>query len=222
MQENWVNYLVFLPITRMQRAIPPMMISGSPAEAGVVGVVQTTPHPPGQPSAAGGQVRLPPAGQGGGVHTMAGVVQTIPHPPGQPLPAGGQESVPPAGQGGGVHTTVGVVQTIPHPPGQPFAAGGQEKVPPVGHTGGVQTTETEGAGDVAAITAETGTFTINRRMKKRTRKYLLSIWAIVRDFIKEIWLPLPGIPGISWMFRSQDVFCRKATISPISGTECTG
>jgi hypothetical protein len=53
----------------------------------------------------------------------------------------------------------------------------------VGHTGGVHTTVTVGAGDEAAITAETGTFTINRMTRKRTRKYLLSIQAIVRDFI---------------------------------------
>jgi hypothetical protein len=57
----------------------------------------------------------------------------------------------------------------------------------VGHTGGVQTTVTVGAGDEATITADTGTFTINRKIRKRTRKYLLSIEAIVRDFIKEIW-----------------------------------
>jgi hypothetical protein len=174
-----------------------MMITGSPAETGVVGVTQTTPHPPGHPFAAEGQVRVPLAGHGGGVHTMVGVVQTIPHPPGQPLPAGGQESVPPVGQGGGVHTTIGVVHTIPHPPGHPFPEGGQEYVPPVGHTGGVQTTETVGAGDEAAITAETGTFTMKRRIRKRTRKYLLSIQAIVRDFIKEIWLQVSGIPGLS-------------------------
>jgi len=110
-----VDYLVFLPITRRQRAIPPMMITGSAAEAGVT-------------------------------------------------------------------------QTTPHPPGHPFPAGGQENVPPVGHDGGVQTTVTVGAGDEAAITANTGTSTIKRRMRKRTRKYLLSIQAIVRDFIKEIWL----------------------------------
>jgi hypothetical protein len=127
---------------------------------------------------------------------MVGVVQTIPHPPGQPLPAGGQVSVPLAGQGGGVHTTVGVVQAIPHPPGQPFPAGGQEYVPPEGHTGGVQTTETVGAGDEAAITAEAGTFTMKKRIK-RTSEYLLSIQAIVRDFIKEIWLLVSGISGLS-------------------------
>jgi hypothetical protein len=195
MQEKRLNYLVLLPITRRQRAIPPMITTGSLADAGVVGVTQTTPHPPGHPFAAGGQVRVPPAGQGGGVHMMVGVVQTIPHPPGQLLPAGGQESVPPAGQGGGVQTTVGVVQTIPHPPGQPLPAGGQEYVPPVGHTGGVQTTETEGAGDEAAITADTGTFTIKRRIRKRTRKYLLSIQAIVRDFIKEMGLQVSEYPG---------------------------
>jgi hypothetical protein len=126
MREKRVNHPVLLPITRRQRAIPPMITTGSPADFCVVGGTQTTPHPPGQPFPAGGQVRVPPAGQGGGVQTMVGVVQTIPHPPGQPFPAGGQESVPPVGQGGGVHTTVGVVQTIPHPPGQPFPAGGQE------------------------------------------------------------------------------------------------
>ncbi len=165
-----------------------MMITGSAAEAGVVGVTQTTPHPPGHPLDAGGQVRVPPAGQGGGVQTMVGVMQTIPHPPRHPLPVGGQVSVSPAGQGGGVHMTVGIVHTTPHPPGHPFPAGGQENVPPVGHDGGVQTTVTVGAGDEAAITANTGTSTIKRRMRKRTRKYLLSIQAIVRDFIKEIWL----------------------------------
>jgi hypothetical protein len=57
----------------------------------------------------------------------------------------------------------------------------------------VQTTETEGAGDEAAMTADTGTFTMKRRIR-RTRTYLLSIQAIVRDFIKEIWLQAGRIP----------------------------
>jgi hypothetical protein len=157
-----IDYYGLLPITNRQRAIPPMIIAGSPADCGVVGVTQTTPHPPGQP-----------------------------------FPVRGQENVPPVGHGGGVHTKVGVVQTIPHPPGQPFPARGQENVPPAGHTGGVQTTETAGAGDGASRTAETGTFTINRRIRKRTGKNLLSIRAIVRDFIKKIGLPVCGIPGLS-------------------------
>jgi hypothetical protein len=125
--ENKGGYYGFLPITNRQRAIPPMIVTGSPADCGVVGVTQTTPHPP----------------------------------------------------------------------GHPFPAGGQENVPPAGHTGGVQTTVTAGAGDGAAIPAETGTSTINRRIRKRTGKYLLSIQAIVRDFIKEIGLPVCGIPGLS-------------------------
>lgn len=133
-----------------------MTVTGSPADCGVVGVTQTTLHPPGQP-----------------------------------FPAMGQDNVPPVGHGGGVHAIVGVVHTNPHPPGHPFPAGGQENVPPVGHTGGVQTTETAGAGDGAAIPAETGTFTINRRIRKRTGKYLLSIQAIVRDFIKR-----NGVTGV--------------------------
>ena len=216
-----MNYPDLLPITRRQRANPPMITKGSLADAGVVGVTQTTPHPPGHPSAAGGQVRVPPAGQGGGVQTIVGVVQTIPHPPGQPSAAGGQESVPPVGQGGGVHTTVGVAQTTPHPPGHPFPSGGQENVPPVGHTGGVQTTETEGAGDEAAITAETGTFTMKRRTRKNAKSNFFAIQAIVRDFIKKIWSRFRN-PRVSRTLLSHEVFCRNAIISPISGTECTG
>lgn len=100
-----VIYRFRLPITSRQRAIPPMMSSGSVAETGVVGVAQTTPHPPGHPLPDGGQARLPPAGQGGGVQTMAGVSQITPHPPGHPLPDGGQARLPPAGQGGGVQIT---------------------------------------------------------------------------------------------------------------------
>jgi hypothetical protein len=61
----------------------------------------------------------------------------------------------------------------------------------------VQTTVTAGAGDGAAIPAETGTFTVNRRIRKRTGKYLLSIQAIVRDFIKEIGLPVCGLPELT-------------------------
>jgi hypothetical protein len=38
-----------------------------------VGMVHTTPHPPGQPFPAEGQVRVPPVGQGGGVQTIATV-----------------------------------------------------------------------------------------------------------------------------------------------------
>jgi hypothetical protein len=101
-----VCYGDLLPITNMQRKIAPMMTSGSPAEAGVVGVTQTTPHPPGHPLPAGGQVYVPPVGQGGGVQTMVGVTHTTPHPPGQPFPSGGQERDPPGEQGGGVQTTV--------------------------------------------------------------------------------------------------------------------
>lgn len=92
-------------MTNRQRLIAPRTTSGSPAEAGVVGVTQTTPHPPGQPLPAGGQVRDPPVGQGGGVQTMVGVAQMTPHPPGHPFPSGGHVNVPEE-QGGGVQTIV--------------------------------------------------------------------------------------------------------------------
>jgi len=179
-------YLDLLLITSRQRVIPPMMTSGSPAEAFVVGVMQTTPHPPVQPFSIAGQVNIPPGGQGGGVQTIAGVMQVIPHPPGQPLPDGGQLRVPHKGQGGGVHTTVSVVQTIPHPPGHPLPAGGQEYDPPVGQGGGVQTTETSGAVIKTTATADTGTPRAKRMARKRAEKNRLSLLSVVMAFIKKM------------------------------------
>jgi hypothetical protein len=46
-----------------------MTTTGSPAEAGVAGVSQVIPHPPGHPFPAGGQENVPPVGHGGGVQT---------------------------------------------------------------------------------------------------------------------------------------------------------
>jgi hypothetical protein len=108
----------FLPITTRERAIPAITTSGSPADGGVVGVTHTYPHPPGHPLPSGGQVRVPPVGQGGGVQITVGVTQTTPHPPGHPFPSGGQAYVPEE-QDGGVQTIVNDGDGV----GTPAAAG---------------------------------------------------------------------------------------------------
>jgi hypothetical protein len=156
-----------------------MIITGSPADFGVVGMTQTIPHPPGQPFSAGGQVSIPPVGHRGGVQTTVGILHTTPHPPEQPFPAGGQVKVPSEGHGGGVQTTAGV-----------------------------ETFETVGAGDVGTAMAATGIPATKRRRRKMAQGNLLSIPFIVRNFIKGIGLHTGSTCGFSRILSLMTVFVK--------------